>query len=340
MTTIPPMRPEPARDRWGRYLLADPRTGETRGWTRATTLAHTLSDAYALHQWRRRKVAEGLAGRPDLLSRAGALAAELDQVVGDWRAERPLKVELDALCDEAARAAGAESGSEVGTALHALAEYADAGRLGEVDVPPALAGDLGAYLAGMDAAGIERPPEWIERVCVTFQTATAGTFDRLVWVPGRDRLVVADLKTQKTVDFGFLEPAIQLAQYAYSDCVQDPVSGELVAMPPVDREVALLLHLPVGKARLTIYEVDLTEGWAAAVHAAETRGYRERARSIGWPWSGPRVDASRLLDLIGTAVMPEALDALWRAHREVWTGEHTQAASARKSELAGAACRK
>lgn len=45
---IPSMRPEPARNDRGLYLLPDPKTGVTRAWTRATTIAHTLDDTYHL----------------------------------------------------------------------------------------------------------------------------------------------------------------------------------------------------------------------------------------------------------------------------------------------------
>jgi hypothetical protein len=336
---IPSMRPAPARDQYGRYLLQDPRTGQERSWTRATTIAHTLSDEFRLTQWKRRKVAEGLARRPELVPVAGLLGAQLAELEGDWRRAKPLKEELDALCDEAARAAGAEQGSQLGTDLHSLTEWADAGRLGEVEVPAELADDLQAYLVGMRQAGIECPPEYIERIVINAQVDSAGTFDRLAWVPARDRLVIADLKTQKTVDFGFLEPAIQFAEYAYADWIIDPASGLPGPMPEVDREVGLLLHLPVGKAELTIYEVDLVEGWAAAVHAYEARQFRTRAKAMGRRWSPPRADGTRdgqLLYLIHHAPNGQALEALWRDAGERWTSQHTEAARARRAELATA----
>src|SRR5690606_4192456 len=50
-----------ARDRWGRYLLPDPQTGEIRPFTRTTTLAGTITDTYGIHRWEPRGVARGLA---------------------------------------------------------------------------------------------------------------------------------------------------------------------------------------------------------------------------------------------------------------------------------------
>jgi hypothetical protein len=58
---------EPRRDRWGRYIIPDPETGEDREWTRATTIAGVLPDRFNLERWGERMVAYGLAQRDDLL---------------------------------------------------------------------------------------------------------------------------------------------------------------------------------------------------------------------------------------------------------------------------------
>ena len=57
-------RPEPGRDRYGRYLI------EGVPHTRTTTITKTLTDAQALTNWKLRMVAKGLAQRDDLLSLA------------------------------------------------------------------------------------------------------------------------------------------------------------------------------------------------------------------------------------------------------------------------------
>ena len=68
LAATPAARPEPKRDRYGRYLIAG------KPYTRATTIADTLDDRYNLEKWGNRMVAKGLANRADL----HALASTLD----------------------------------------------------------------------------------------------------------------------------------------------------------------------------------------------------------------------------------------------------------------------
>src|SRR5215472_13629165 len=123
MTTAP-LRPEPERDRYGRYILPDPKTGKRRSWTRATTWAQTIADTYALNQWQKRMVALGLAQRPDLLAQV-ATVLEPDT--------EGQKRKLDRWCQDAEEHAGASQRSNLGTALHSFLEHLDLGR--EVQVP-------------------------------------------------------------------------------------------------------------------------------------------------------------------------------------------------------------
>jgi hypothetical protein len=338
------MRPEPARDDYGRYLLPDPTSGVERGFTRATTVAHTLSDDFKINQWRRRMVAEGLTVRRDLLDEVAGAARDLAMAEG-WRAQRPHKDRLDLLCDQAAHAAGADRGSELGTALHSLTEWADAERLDEVDLdalPASLIDDLVAYTDTMEAEKIQRPAEWIERITVNVAIDSAGTFDRVLRLPD-GRLVIGDLKTQKTVDFGWMEIATQLAEYAYAEYLYDEDEGRLVPMIPVDREVGVVMHLPVGSARCQLFEVDLVEGWRCAQLAAEVRRTRSHTKSMGRPYIRRAASSAAtssnpgdpLLYNIRNAQHPDALAALWRdaTARGRWTDAHTNAARARKAEL-------
>lgn len=339
MNKIPSMRPEPDRDRYGRYVLPDA-NGRKVSWTRATTVVGALKDLNGLIGWKRRKVAEGLALAPALLERIPELAAAIE-AAPDWRAAREAKALLDALCDEAAHEAGADSGSEAGTQAHTLTEYADAGRLDEVRhlATDAELADLDAYTAAMDAAGILRPAEWIERIVINSVTESAGTFDRIVRLAD-GRLVVADVKSQQTVDFGWLEICCQLAQYANADGMVDPDSGVLEPLPAdLDRTTGLVMHVPVGAARCDLYEIDLRTGWEAAQVAADVRRLRARSKALGWPHTArPVAPTSHSLALIRSAGHPDALAALWRdLHgRGLWTAEHTEAARIRKAELISA----
>jgi hypothetical protein len=337
---IPAMRPEPERDRWGRYRLPALDGSGTRSWTRATTVVGALKDLNGLIGWKRRKVAEGLALRPELLAGVSDLAAQIE-AAADWRDAKDAKAAFDELCDQAAHEAGADRGSEAGTQAHTLTEYADAGRLDEVRhlATEAELADLGAYLDACDAAQIERPAEWIERVVVCSVTDSAGTLDRIVVMPD-GRVLIADVKSQASVDFGWMEIACQLAQYANADGMVNLETGRLEPLPAdLDKTTGLVMHVPVGKATCDLYEIDLVAGWEAALTAAEVRRHRSRSKVMGWPYTPRRsVDNTSVdqdLYLIRTASHPDALVALWRdlSARGRWTELHTQEAAARKARL-------
>lgn len=345
---IDSMRPEAKRDAYGRYLLPDPRTGVEQSWTRATTLAHIPTDDYQITQWKRRMVAEGLTKRPELLT-AVSVAAEDLAMADDWRAAKAAKERINELCDDAARAAGAEDGSKLGTLLHTITEYDDAGRFAEIadQVPAVLLLDVEAYRRCMDAAGILRPTEFIERIVVNTTVESGGTLDRLLRLAD-GRLVVGDLKTQKTVDFGFLEIAIQLAEYAYADAMLDPDTGGLVPLPEdLDRTVGIVMHLPVEQGICTLYELDLVAGWEAAQTAYDVQQQRKASKAMGRPFIPAARPAPQAVDtgnttvdqdlyLIRSATHPDALVALWRdlSARGCWSELHTQTAAARKAQLA------
>lgn len=344
MTEIPyieSMRPEPRRDEFGRYLLPSPVTGEVRPWTRATSIAHTLDDTYHLTQYKRRLVLMGAASRPDLLTTVPELAEELALVKDDWRAAKEIKAQLNDLCDEAAVAAGGDDASKLGTLLHTITEYDDAGRIGEIEhlVPNLLMADLEAYRVAMARAELERPPEFIERIVVNSQVDGAGTFDRLVR-RNDFGLRIGDLKTGSAIELGALGFSIQFAEYAYADAMYDHETDRLVPMPDgLDRSVGIVIHLPVGKGVCTLHDINLVEGWEAALEAHSVRQRRARAKTLLRPHrvAPPEDygDGDRVLRLIAGAHHPKALDALWRSlnPRGQWTEVHTKAAAARKAQL-------
>lgn len=346
MTTIPTiasMRPEPARDTYGRYVLPDPATGAERSWTRATTIAHTLDDTHHLTQWKRRMVLQGLAAEPDLLAGVPELTAALTEAGDDWRAAKQIKQQLDLLCDAAAETAGAGDGALWGTLLHTITEYADADRLDEIadQIPDELKDDLAAYLRTMADTRIGTPPEYIERILVNTRVDSAGTTDRILDMPQPcprcgGTLKIGDLKTQKDI-FDYLSICIQLAEYAYADALVDPATGQLVPMPDqLCRCTGIVMHLPVGKATCTLHELDLIDGWEAAQAAHTVRQFRSRGKAMGRPYTRPApATGDRVLTLINSANHPDALTALWRdlTSRGEWTDRHTEAARARKAEL-------
>lgn len=250
------------RDRWGRYLIPDPVTGKKRAWTRATTLASTLSDKFGLQQWAQRMTARGLVLRPDLF----ALAASCDP---------DDKKRLNSVVEDAKEAAASSSGANLGTALHSFTEALDRGEV--VRAPAPWDADLAAYKTTLDQAGIVVDPAYVEIIVTLAEHGVAGTFDRLVDIGGT--LTVADLKTGSFLDWH--EISIQLALYAHAGTIYNPTTGEHTPMPQVDQNRALVIHLPAGKATCELWVVDIAQGWEAAQQALAVREWRNRKNLAG-----------------------------------------------------------
>jgi len=254
------LRPEPERDRWGRYLIPTP-DGKKKAFTRVTTFAASIDDRWNLEQWKLRMVATGLVNRSDLFAQVAAH-------VGD-------KQKLNRLCDDAVEAAKGSAGANLGTALHAFTEQVDLGL--EPTIPAPWDADVAAYLGTLQANGVRVTAEFVERIVVLHQLGLAGTFDRLVTIDGHPLPLIADLKTgnlEHASAFGAI--AVQLACYANADELYDPATGATTPMPEVDRSKALVIHLPAGKATCTLHLVDIEAGWKAAQLCAAVRDWRKR----------------------------------------------------------------
>lgn len=311
-----PAGPAFSRDRFGRYLLPDPREAFPKTpvpWTRWTTVASTLDDTYNLQKWKMRMVARGMALRPPLV--AGAAAVQ-------WPDDQAGKQILDRLADEALTAAGGTDGRELGSALHGFTETADRAWLTDQigaeeamleSLPERFAPDVAAYLAEMRRHGFEVVD--IERVCILPEVTNrgvsypgaAGTYDRLVRCPD-GKLRILDVKTQKDF-YSWLSIAVQLAGYARSTHhLRD--DGTWEPFPEVDLAAAIVMHVRPGSGEAKAYVVDIDEGWRALQVAIGVREMRKQAKAWGWPMGEPEQPASPLAAL-GDAIAAQA-DALVR----------------------------
>jgi hypothetical protein len=278
----PEARPkkDPKAEKWitgnGRYALPDPDTGQARTWTRVTTLAKTLEDTYNLQKWDGRMVARGVALRPDLA--ALAQGADPDDEEG--------KRTLNRVAAQAKEVAGASRGANLGTALHRLTELSDAGR--EVQAG-SLAGELDAYRATMAARGWRVVPEYLERIICVPELGVAGRLDKLVAVRGRGRLMVADLKSQKSMDWGGLAIAIQLSIYAHAYAMWNEETERWESPPVMNQDEAVVLWAPIGRNLCEPYRVDLLEGWHWAQASLQVR--EARKAKLVTPWTVDRIAA-------------------------------------------------
>lgn len=251
---------EPKRDRWGRYLLPDPDTGKEVSWTRVTTVANTLADRYGLEQWAKRNVALGLAAREDLYALAASCTPDD-------------KKQLNTIVKDAEEAAKARSGANLGTALHRITERVDRGE--DLDIPDAWRADVDAYAQTLVDNHIKVHPEYLERIVVVPKAKVAGTLDRLVTVETVDGLIVGDIKTgQDVVTYGMGEIAIQLALYANASHMWNGDGYD--PMPDINKQRALVIHLPVGQGECNLHWVDIEAGREAARMALAVRDWRKR----------------------------------------------------------------
>lgn len=316
---------EPKFDRWQRYLLPDPVTGEQKAWTRVSTIARAMSDEYHLTRWKMRMVAKGTALRPDL--HAGAAAADPEEDKSD----------LNSIAQQAMDAAQGRAGANLGTALHTFTRRLDAGESpAALNCPAPYDADLNAYATLMRTAGLRI--EQSERVVILPELGIAGRFDRIVAQPSGDAkaapLATLDLKTGKDLSYGWLEIAIQQALYAHAALMWVPATNSYEPMPEVDQHRGLVLHLPVGKAAPQLYAVDLIKGWAAAQLALSVRAARKAADSMAWLVE-PQNPVAVALHNVSRAADQQELARLWEDlnRRGLWTQEVNAAAAQRWEQI-------
>lgn len=277
-------RPQPKRNHLGQYVI------QGKPYTRVTTWAETVGDRFNLEKWQQRMVALGLVARQDLY--AAIAATQPDN-----------KAEIGKLCDKAIEAAKGSAGANLGTALHTFTERVDRGE--EFVIPSPWDADVAAYRATLAAAKAEVDAAHIERIIVNHTLGVAGTFDRLLSLPGLG-LTVGDVKTGGFLDWGAI--AIQLALYANAEELYDPATDSCEPMPFVNLERAVVIHIPVGQASCTLYEVDITAGWEMAQVVGVVRRWRKR-KDLAQPLVA--VEAEKTETTI--AIEPEPADMEMRA---------------------------
>lgn len=258
-------RPEPPRDRYGRYLITPAGEDKPVPHTRATTVASAVKDGYGLTGWKMRSTAVGVARRPDL----APIFANGD--ITD-RA-------LDEFVEQAMDAAGANDRRDIGTAIHrAIEPWHRGGQVGPA--PAGFERDVEAYVSALTSAGLTVVPGLVEQIVVLsgLNEPIAGTADFGLnhdsWALPR----IADLKTGKSVSYPH-EWAVQLAIYANAQTTWDMATNVHTPMPAVDRRVAMIVHLPVGEGVCSIYELDIAAGWAAVDLALAVRQF-QKAKSL------------------------------------------------------------
>lgn len=333
-------QPETERDRYGRYVIKDPRTGDFKrngrgkpqGFTRATTYGKTLLDQFGIHQWEMRSVLAGLALRPDLVRAAQGLDVTED------------RDKLNEIAASAKDAAGGNEAASDGTEFHTVTEWMDTGRMEPRDAPEKFRAEALAYAAKMQEAGLATRPEWIERVTFTDRGGedVAGTADRIL-VERNGQHVVGDVKSGKGIDLAQREIAIQLKVYAmginqfglYNKATQqwEPWTG-----PPVSEDYGIVMHVPVVRpggteAYCDLYRIDL-RGVApyevsSAMHAAAWVREWRKQKGFASPYHAPAVQEAlpaaaptrTWKEAFTTVNTPEEANRLWQAATDAGMGK-------------------
>jgi hypothetical protein len=250
-------RQEAPKDRWGRYLVTTP-DGKQRGYTRVTTIAKAPDDEAALKSWANRMVITGLIQRSDLLAQA---STKLDD-----------KNALNKIAEEAITAGGGSHRANLGTALHSLTELIDLGK--KPAILPGLQADLDAYVSTLQKYGVHIMPNYIESVVINDDSEYAGTLDRIVEVNGR--MYIADLKTGTDLTYSWRAISIQLAAYADAQHIYNYQTAERTSLPMIEKDKAIVFHLPAGEGRCDLYWVDLNAGREGLKLALDVRAWRKR----------------------------------------------------------------
>jgi hypothetical protein len=246
------MRVEIDRDRYGRPLVVPKTGGKPVAYTRATTIANSLDDPAALTAWKMRMAAIGLTVRSDLL--LAISAAQED------------KMAINRYIEDAMEVAGASRAATIGTALHSFAEKLDLGQdIGPI--PDEWAADLVAYQKATEQLN----KIFIEQFCVLDKYKIAGTPDRVVEYKGER--FIADIKTGRIDHPNNI--AIQLAIYA-NGSPYDIATGRRNSWGNVNKDKAIIIHLPAGTGLCKLVWIDIAEGWKGVQFAMKVRQWRDK----------------------------------------------------------------
>lgn len=315
---------------WKRPLIIPPGAhpdAKLKPYTRVTTFIGVLENTYNLQRWKMRKVAEGLAQRPDLILLIGSLGAqpEDDDEYKEWRSK------MDEVCEQAIEIAEASAPANIGTALHAYTDRLDRGQpLGKV--PKEYQKHLKAY----EAATAALTAVHIEKFVVNDQYQTGGTADRFSLLDGHDKLICTDTKTGDVLNYGIAKAAMQKALYVNS-MFYDPTTGQRHPIPNIDLERGLIIALNAKSGTCDLHWIDLKAGWEGVELANNVRAWQRR-KDFHSPYQPRDLVAevySRIVTGIALAETEAELIDLWSHAGNAWLPEHTQLAAARKRQLQG-----
>lgn len=306
----------------GRYALPDPETGKPERYTRVTTGARTLDSTDGLDIWKTGNVVLGLKDNPELLESIDLFADPAD-----------VRRAVRKVAGQAQELAGANEASELGTAIHAWTEAVERDGLDPAEVPAQFQPYVDKYLETLAANGVSTVPGMVERIVYHPASGWVGTLDRIYQLADGTH-VIGDVKTSKTLKYGYLGFSVQLATYADSAYMLSLDGSRWESMPPVSPDYAVIAHLPSnqpGVCQLVTFDLHAGREYlqlAQDVHAARA----EAGRRVPNQWALP-APATDLEAKVRACTSAEELAQLWEAHSAEWTAELTELGYARLQGL-------
>lgn len=325
-----PLPPEPPRvaavyDGWGRYKLPHPTTGRPTGFTRATTVAGTLDDTYNLSRWSRRETARFLLGA--MTADHDHLTSPIIEAFGDDN-----KGAIDAALDALDDACGGKDAAELGTAVHAWLEAVDMGSIRPVDVPEQFKPYVRSYRGVLARYGLVAEPQYVERIVLNDrgEETIVGTLDRVYRVAATGELILGDVKTSKTLEYGYLGYSVQLALYGFATRMFAADGSGWEPMPTLNDKFALIIHVPSDQPeRAEAVTIDLQFGAETAVASMDARRRRKEAKkAVPFVHAIPLPTSESLRHVAARHAIqdisdPAQLSGIWEEFADVWSDELT-----------------
>lgn len=265
-------------DRYG-HRLKDPVLGDFRRYkngniksvTRVTTFNKAVEDTENLTGWMKRNVLLGAAARPDVVALAHGKNHDDDKKL------------LNALVAQLEKEAGSKKAADVGTYVHKLTEEFDAGRATMDDIPPAYRPLITWYRDALAAAGLRIVPGMQELTTfIENWGGVSGSFDKVYEHIATGSYYIGDVKTGKTMDWGWAPIECQEAIYAHGYNRHGTYDWDTETWHPptlrVSGTVGIVIHLPVkgdhfGTCR--VLAADLERGWEYAALCGAVKATRK-----------------------------------------------------------------
>lgn len=262
----------------GRYKLPDPLTGKLKTWSSVSSTGKALMDDYALHAWEIRMILKGLRDNPGLLNALDDKDTKADARV------------FNAIAQRAKDEAGGNEASRRGTAIHTEAESLDLGETTLSQVSSEYLPTISAYVDCMEYDNLRAVPHLIERTIVCPEMGAAGRFDRVLQ-EANGTYVIGDIKSGHSLEYGWVEIAVQLALYAHGinqHGIWDKYNQQWskTGIPTVRTDYAVVMHLPVDTSECTLYAVDIDQGWSLARLCMDVKAAR-RSKGLALPYLRP-----------------------------------------------------